>query len=330
MPTLDIEEITEIQKHLLLCKSLSFRRKLALDLGLYKVVVAGTSNSGKSTLVNALSGRELLPESMSTSTKITTYIGRSCLGASYDVIVMGGQDRTRQHMEYDAFLREYVYGLKEIYQGEQSAENLMSGFVNCSHDLTDHGVCLIDTIGIGINDYDVKRTAEIMREADVVVFLYDGSKHGNLTSDEIDFLKATLFKDKKRPLLPYERMIFAPNKMDCVASTAQIKQILSYDLGNFVPSGSGEWQQLVKNIFPISARYHRLAQVGIANYSAVKDSMTRAELMNNDFEIIQNASFRSGDYKNYLKERSGVNLLVDRIVDILGDIDIDDIIDKYI
>ena len=220
--------------------------------------------------------------------------------------------------------------LKEMYQGEQSAENLMSGFVNCSHDLTDHGVCLIDTIGIGINDYDVKRTAEIMREADVVVFLYDGSKHGNLTSDEIDFLKATLFKDKKRPLLPYERMIFAPNKMDCVASTAQIKQILSYDLGNFVPSGSGEWQQLVKNIFPISARYHRLAQVGIANYSAVKDSMTRAELMNNDFEIIQNASFRSGDYKKYLKERSGVNFLVDRIVDILGDIDIDDIIDKYI
>lgn len=63
MATLDIEEITEIQKHLLLCKSLSFRRKLALDLGLYKVVVAGTSNSGKSTLVNALSGRELLPES---------------------------------------------------------------------------------------------------------------------------------------------------------------------------------------------------------------------------------------------------------------------------
>ena len=330
MSDLDIKEITEIQKNLLLCKSLSFQRKLALDFGLYKVVVAGTSNSGKSTLINALTGRELLPESMSTSTKITTYIGRSCLEADYDVIVMGCRGGKRRHLEYDAFLHEYVYGLKEIYEGKQSSENLMSGFVNSSHELADYGVCLVDTIGIGINDYDVKRTAGIMREADVVVFLYDGSKHGNLTSDEIDFLKATLFKNKKRPLLPYERILFAPNKMDCVASPAQIKQILSYDLGNFVPSGSEGWQQLVNNIFPIAARYYRLAQAGIANYSAVGDPMTRAELMNSDFEIIQHASFRSGNYKNYLKKQSGVNLLVDRIVDIVRSIDVDDIVDKYI
>ncbi|MBS7197855.1 MAG: dynamin family protein [Bacteroidales bacterium] len=326
----DINERTEIQKKLLLCKSLSFQRKLALDFGLYKVVVAGTSNSGKSTLINALVGRELLPESMSTSTKITTYIGRSCLDADYDVIVMGCRGGKRRRMEYDIFLREYVYGLKEIYEGKQSSESLMSGFVNCSHELADYGVCLVDTIGIGINDYDVKRTAKIMQEADVAVFLYDGSKHGNLTSDEIDFLRATLFKNKKRPLLPYDRILFVPNKMDCVASPAQIRQVLSYDLENFVPSGNKGWQQLVDNVFPISARYYRLAQAGIANYAAVGDLETRTELMNGDFEIIQRASFRSGNYKSYLKKQSGVNLLVDRIVDIVRSINIENIVDKYI
>lgn len=330
MPELDKEDINEIQKNLLRCKSLSFKSKLALDFGLFKVAVAGTSNSGKSTLINALTGRELLPESISTSTKITTYIGRSCLQANYDVIVMDSHDKKHKHMEYDAFLREYVYCLKEIHHGGQSSENPMSGFVNCSHDLVDYGVCLIDTIGIGINDHDVKRTAEIMSEADVVVFLYDGSKQGNLTSDEITFLKATLFKDKKHPLLPYDRIIFAPNKMDHVASIAQIKQILSYDLGNFVPNGSTEWQQLVNNISPISARYHRLAKAGIANYSAISDPITRAELMNDDFEIIQSASFRSGNYQKYLKNQSGVNLLTNRIVDIVRNINIDDIVDKYI
>lgn len=330
MSDLDKDEIAEIQKSLLLCKSLSFRSKLALDFGLYKVAVAGTSNSGKSTLINALTGKELLPESMSTSTKITTYIGRSCLQANYDVIVMGRQDQEHRHMEYDTFLHEYVYCLQEIHHGGQSTENPMSGYVNCSHALADHGVCLIDTIGIGINDYDVKRTSEIMREADIVLFLYDGSKHGNLTNDEIGFLKATLFKDKKHPLLPYDRIIFVPNKMDHVSSIAQIKQILSYDLGNFVQYHSEEWEQLVNNISPISARYHRLAQAGIANYSAVKDPTTRAELMNSDFEIIQTASFRSGNYKNYLKKQSGVNFLIDRIVNIVKTIDIDDIVDKYI
>ena len=103
MSDLDIKEITEIQKNLLLCKSLSFQRKLALDFGLYKVVVAGTSNSGKSTLINALTGRELLPESMSTSTKITTYIGRSCLEADYDVIVMGCRGGKERRLECGAF-----------------------------------------------------------------------------------------------------------------------------------------------------------------------------------------------------------------------------------
>lgn len=330
MSRLDKNEITDLQKSLLLCKSLSFRSKLALDFGLYKVAVVGSSNSGKSTLINALTGKELLPESMSTSTKVTTYIGNSCLEAEYDVIVMGREDKIYRHMEYNAFLREYVYGLQEIHRGTQSAENRMSGFVNCVHDLSDRGVCLIDTIGIGINDYDIHRTTEIVQDADVVVFLYDGSKQGNLSTDEIEFLQATLFKKNKAPLLPYERVIFAPNKMDHAVSVEQIRQILSYDLGNFVPYGSQGWQQLVNNITPISARRHRLAKVGIANYSAIKDNATRYEMMNNDFEVIQDASFRSGNYKDYLGNLSGVNLLVDRIVTIVDSIDIDTIVDKYI
>ncbi len=180
------------------------------------------------------------------------------------------------------------------------------------------------------HDYDIHRTTEIVQDADVVVFLYDGSKQGNLSTDEIEFLQATLFKKNKAPLLPYERVIFAPNKMDHAVSVEQIRQILSYDLGNFVPYGSQGWQQLVNNITPISARRHRLAKVGIANYSAIKDNATRYEMMNNDFEVIQDASFRSGNYKDYLGNLSGVNLLVDRIVTIVDSIDIDTIVDKYI
>lgn len=237
------------------------RTELSNRMGQVRVAIIGSSNSGKSTLVNALCHRFLLPEASCTSTWLTTYLGRVPL-PKFECGVMNRRG-TLHAYNYDEFRQMFVYNYKTIYDGEKSKGCNLFGFVHTENLFTKHGIILIDTIGAGINQYDTKRSAAIAQKADIVVFVYDASRSANFTLGETEFLKQTLFQSKRRSVKFCQRIIFVPNKIDNVSSVTEVCRTLKYNLKIFFNQETEGYKCIINNIIPVSALYGRLKTVGL-------------------------------------------------------------------
>ena len=285
------------------------KTELLRQMGRIKVAIIGNSNSGKSTLVNALCCKFVVPELSHTSTWMTTYLGNaSHLGA--DCAVIGRNGYYRQY-HYEEFRKELIYNEKIIYEGQKSSGTNKYGFVHIKHLLGSRDVTLIDSIGTGVNQYDAQRSAIVARQADIIVYVYDSSRSSNLIQNEIQFLKNELFPDGIKPRKPCQRIFFVPNKIDCVTSVTEICRTLRYSLQTLVSPQTLYYRQLITNIIPISALYGRIALTGIGSEPTSLSFSDQGKYE----EVMQRWYFESEIRNNVisLREKSHIDSLIKAI-----------------
>lgn len=151
--------------------------------GLFRVVVMGTFTSGKSTLINALLGSKVLPESALPSTAILTFVqfGREVddVEVHYKDVVNEDGSVTKgniEHISKEEFMKIYRYGIMD-------AETLVSigsiprfkkvaySIVRCSLPLMQNGVNIVDTPGLEDKEVATELALDIAAKAQAVVYV---------------------------------------------------------------------------------------------------------------------------------------------------------------
>ncbi|MCB9520676.1 MAG: dynamin family protein, partial [Myxococcales bacterium] len=199
----------------------------ALREGTMTMVVLGEFNHGKSTVINALLGADVLPTGITPTTSVITHIRRGSDTAVTVVRDTGRSTATREE------LRQLVTvtAPEDLRYVELSAD---SPFLR-------DGLVLVDTPGVNdISQQRVEITYGYVPRADVVLYVLDATQA--LKRSELTFIESRLLKGSR------ERLFFLLGKTDALSAeevseiTSHVRSRLSGLLGDDVP------------IFPVSAR----------------------------------------------------------------------------
>jgi small GTP-binding protein len=171
-----------------------------------EVVFSGTLANGKSTLINALLGRNLLPASLGATTGLVTTIEK---GDGKIVLVTDKGEKHSYPLEkasIESITQEQDSGTIEIFL----------------EDFPYRGIRFVDTPGIDdLSRYREERTIDYVPLADTVVFVLDASK--GMTAEEKHFFTDKILKANK------DKIFIVLNKIDAVGEGEEV------DLAKLVP-----------------------------------------------------------------------------------------------
>lgn len=228
--------------------------------GLFRVVVMGTFTSGKSTLINALLGSRILPESALPSTAILTFIQ---FGYDTDDVEIHYRDivnedgnvtkGTVEHISKENFIQTYHYDIADTEKLSQTGsiprfKKVAYSIVRCSLPLVQDGVSIVDTPGLEDKDVATELALDIAAKAQAIIYVC--GERGFAEADREYFEEN--FKGNPG------NVFFILNKMDNITSDIQRKQALDrvrYDVkGCFVKAdGSVDEALMSKRVFGLSS-----------------------------------------------------------------------------
>lgn len=228
--------------------------------GLFRVVVMGTFTSGKSTLINALLGSRILPESALPSTAILTFIQFGCntddVEIHYRDIVNEDGNVTKgavEHISKENFMQTYHYDIADTEKLSQMGgiprfKKVAYSIVRCSLPLVQDGVSIVDTPGLEDKDVATELALDIAAKAQAIIYVC--GERGFAEADREYFEEN--FKGNPG------NVFFILNKMDNITSDLQRKQAIGrvrYDVkGCFVKAdGSVDETLMSKRVFGLSS-----------------------------------------------------------------------------
>lgn len=135
----------------------------------YPIVVLGRWNSGKSTMINAILGEDILPSANREMTSILTKVSYS------DEPNVIAQFHNGEHQ---------IVSLSEIeehisYRGSKYSNELKQIDIQLNNQLLKSGICILDTPGVGsINELNNTITFDIIPKADSILLTFSASDVG--------------------------------------------------------------------------------------------------------------------------------------------------------
>lgn len=228
--------------------------------GLFRVVVMGTFTSGKSTLINALLGSRILPESALPSTAILTFIqfgyDTDDVEIHYRDIVNEDGNVTKgavEHISKENFMQTYHCDIADTEKLSQTGsiprfKKVAYSIVRCSLPLVQYGVSIVDTPGLEDKDVATELALDIAAKAQAIIYVC--GERGFAEADREYFEEN--FKGNPG------NVFFILNKLDNITSDIQRKQALDrvrYDVkGCFVKAdGSVDEALMSKRVFGLSS-----------------------------------------------------------------------------
>ena len=193
-----------------------------LESETFRLVVLGQFKRGKSTLINALLGKRILPADVIPVTAIVTEIA------------YGPKHEAQVYFYEGAPLNIDPERLPEFVTEEDNPKNIKKVDkvkLTCPAAFLSHGVILVDTPGIGsIHEHNTRLTQEYIPNADAVVFVF--SADPPLTEQEKAFIELI------QPHVP--KIFFVLNKKDYLDKKS-LHRVLAFNthiLENMLPDAS--------------------------------------------------------------------------------------------
>lgn len=245
-----------------------------LKNGEFNVAVCGKVKNGKSSLVNALIGRDLLPTCNDVATARVFKISNADTD-SFFVVYANGDKKQISEAELK------TYGSQAVIDadGEQSAAQSISYIqVNTKLDFLPEGVSLLDTPGIGSTyPQHTAITKQSMQRADAAIFVLNPTP---MEASEIEFLKEVatstpgiLFVTTKVDLHNQQSIADAIDR-----NKKQIKEAVGKELifGLIMESMSSE---ILKSAAQCTDKDDADFQLQISGFAAVKESLSKVIFM---------------------------------------------------
>lgn len=230
----------------------------ALEEGRLTMVVLGEFNHGKSTVINALVGRDVLPTGITPTTSAITHIYRG------DARARVVRDSGEEEVTPEAF-RQLVT--------QEAAEDLRHVDLSVAIDPLVEGLVIVDTPGV--NDISQQR-AEItygyIPRADVVVYVLDASQA--LKKSELTFIRERLVRNK------LDRVFFVLGKSDAL-STEELAEVREHVESRLAPV-VGQVR-----LFPVSAR--NALSGGDEGFDAFREALQHELRVQRDQILIEGA-----------------------------------------
>ena len=248
-------------------ENLKLTREL-IEKGEFNLAVCGKVKNGKSSLINALIGRELLPVCTDVATSRVFKISHSNEEKSY--VVYGNGDRKEISQDELA-----TYGSQAVInkEGEADIENTISYIqVFTPMDFLPEGVSMIDTPGIGSTyPHHTAITKQYIKQADAAMFVMNPTP---LEDIEVDFLKEIV---SVTPGILFVTTKIDQNGNDSVEeSLKRNRQIIETAVGSELPFGISMLKMSSKLLLEAAAEKDEMTSAfnyEISGYDDVKSAM---------------------------------------------------------
>jgi small GTP-binding protein len=192
-----------------LADEVEYERLPALARGRITLVVLGEFNHGKSTVVNALLGADVLPVGITPTTAVITHL---VYNDSPTVTVKPPQGGESYTIPYEGMEQ----AVKESGAEGEEPEFVEIGYPN---EVLGHSLVLVDTPGVNdISRQKVEITYGYLPRADVILYVLDATQV--LKKSEVTFIRDRLLRANR------DRIIFVLNKIDALSEDdiAEVEQ----------------------------------------------------------------------------------------------------------
>lgn len=266
---------------------------LALDYEKFTLVVVGEFSRGKSTFVNAMLGKKVLPSSKRPTTNIISKIVYADKSA-YEIFLKDGKSKNLTEEEFKNIKAQAeedpsnILKFKSFIKKEEDFSKIDYAIIGQPLAFCQNGVEVVDTPGT--NDLNIGRmeiTYNYLNRADAAVLLLNATQA--LTRSELDFLKERILGNQIKDIF------VVINFKDELSPAEEIK------VKNYVRDNIRDLAEIEPKIFLVSssqALTYRAAKNG--------DKLTAREMMNlpQTFEETGFTEFEAALAK-YLDEEKG-------------------------
>lgn len=209
-----------------------------VDRDTFKIQIVGTFNNGKSTLINALLGEDVLPTKVVPSTAVINEIKygetkKAILNFRNPLpetllsdIPAATLDHMKSHDMKDVPPMEIDYNKLSEYvtipmDGDPDEASLKSPYLSVElfypSPLLKEGVEIIDSPGLNENDERTAVTLDYLDKADAIIFLFDANRA--CAKDEMEILEDILVPKG------FDNIFFVVNRFDVVLNEKDQKQL---------------------------------------------------------------------------------------------------------
>ncbi|MCT7506987.1 dynamin family protein [Aliarcobacter cryaerophilus] len=301
-------KIENLEKYFSKYKNKSFTKKLEeikekLDNQEYKIAVVANMSSGKSTFINSLFGKEVLPTNNEAVTDSATYIySKPNIEKKAEIFFSDGRENIVVTENLEKEIDLYAYKDERIERVEKEKKENLSQYKNVEKiDLyypfenlqtssnEDFSITIIDTPGPNsTGDYGQKhkdQTRSVLNEVDMALFIFDyGHIDDNLKSDEQGLwhtIKTRYERDKNFEIY------FLINKID-KAMTDNFQHIPSgINNDEFIKQKKDNWykhEELTINKIIEAAKKHGIDKAKVYPVSSYYQLLERNDKKNFDDE----------------------------------------------
>ena len=197
----------------------------AVKEGVFKTIVMGTFNNGKSTIINALIGSKVLPEAVTPATAIISYIRYGGKDEDKKTFVYY-TDGSVQEMNAQDFFKEYKFTNEDAAEcratgGVSRFKNVDYSIVYCNNQLLQNGVQIIDSPGLEDKECATKLTLNSASNANAIIYT------GSVPSGGFDIYEQDYFKSnfEGRHL---NNIFFLINKSDLLLDETDLQHLKDY------------------------------------------------------------------------------------------------------
>ena len=249
----------------------------------FPVVVIGRLNAGKSTLLNALLGIEILPSANRDTTSLLTKIHYGSVNTANVYFDNGNfQQINFEQKEIEKYVN---------YRGEHFSNKIKRIDITLNNDILKNGICFLDSPGLdSINELNKVISYELLMQANSVILVFSGNDGGGQENYElIKNIFNLNFDDNYN-------IVFVITKSDLLDEN-EYKQ--AYDclleLINKARKDLGKPNNVTYNICGVSSylalKYQQIKSGIISESDAVKDKRLQLNSINDLEKVYDESNF---------------------------------------